>query len=342
MSEIGIGPLGDAAPAISVILPTDNYETIRAVVRRLRRQTVRDRLEIVIVAPPGPLGLDQSELEGFAGLCVLRVESLRAIGAARAAGVRAARAPVVFIGETHSYAHPTWAEALIEAHAGPWAAVVPGFGNANPVSRLSWSLFLLDYGAHLHSLPPRETAIAPIHNVAYKRQVLLDLGSELELALAHGDQLTVSFRARSHRTYFQPAARIDHLNVARLAPWISDRLQVGILIAGRRAQRWSPLRRLAYVLGSPLIPLVLLVRASPGARQASRDGRLPAGTFPVLVAATVIGALGEMIGYARGSIGEADLKMLEMELHRFPYVCRRSLTAAGVGLEAAGLSDAAE
>ena len=321
---------------MSVILPTDNYETIRAVVRRLRRQTVRDQLEIVIVAPAGPLGLDESELEGFAGVCVVRVESLRAIGAARAAGVQAARAPLVFIGETHSYPHPSWAEALIAAHTGPWAAVVPGFGNANPVSRLSWSLFLLDYGAHLHSLPPRETMHAPIHNVAYKREVLLDLGSELEGALAHGDQLMLLFRARSHRTYFQPAARIDHLNVARWAPWISDRLQVGILIAGRRAQRWSPLRRLAYVMGSPLIPLVLVMRAARGARQASRDGPLPVGTFPALVAATIIGAFGEMIGYARGTIGDADVKMLELELHRFPYVCRRSLTAARVGPESSG------
>ena len=327
------------APAMSVILPTDNYETIRAVVRRLRRQTVRDQLEIVIVAPAGPLGLDESELEGFAGVCVVRVESLRAFGAARAAGVRAARAPIVFIGETHSYAHPTCAEVLIEAHAGPWAAVVPGVGNANPVSVLSWSLFLLDYGAYLHSLPPRETLSAPIHNVAYKRQVLLDLGSELDDSLAFGDELLMLFRARGHRVYFQPAARIDHLNVARWAPWVSDRLQSGLLIGGRRAQRWSALRRLAYFLGSPLIPLVLVMHARRGARQAYREGRLPAGTLPALVAATAIDALGEMIGYARGATGDADIKMLEMELHRFPHVCRRSLIAAQVGREASDRDD---
>jgi hypothetical protein len=38
-------------PAISVILGTDLYETVRPVVECLRRQTVKDRLELVIIAP---------------------------------------------------------------------------------------------------------------------------------------------------------------------------------------------------------------------------------------------------------------------------------------------------
>jgi hypothetical protein len=322
---------GDDRPArMSVILPTDEYETIRGVVRRLSQQTVRDQLEIVIVAPDqAALGLDEPALQGFAAVRIVRVPALEPIGAAQGAGVRAGPGQMVFIGETHSYAHPTFAEALIEAHAGPWAAVVPGFGNANPVGKLSWSLFLLDYGAHLHTLPPRETAIAPTHNVAYKRQVLLDLGSELDTALTHGDRLVVLFRSRGLRSWFHPAARIDHLNVSLWKPWASDRLQCGLLIGGRRAQRWSPARRLAYFLASPLIPPVLLLRISRGARQAWRDGLVPAGALPLLVVATIISTIGEMIGYAGRSTLGADRKLFEMELHRLPYVARGTRVAAG-------------
>lgn len=39
-----------APPELSVVLPTDDYETIRPVIERLRAQTIRDRLEIVLVA----------------------------------------------------------------------------------------------------------------------------------------------------------------------------------------------------------------------------------------------------------------------------------------------------
>ena len=325
---------------MSVVLPTDTYETIRTVVQHLGRQTVRDQLEIVIVAPgAASLGLVESELEGFADARIVPVESLRPLGAARAAGVRSSRAPLVFIGETHSYAHPRCAEALIEAHAGPWAAVVPGFGNINPVGLLSWSLFLLDYGLYLHTFPARETVTAPIHNVAYKRAALLELGDELDREMAHGDQLLVSFHARGYRTYFEPAARMDHLNVSRWAAWVSDRFQSGLLIGGRRAERWSAVRRLVYFLGAPLIPLVLLRRASRGARDARRQGA-PFGTTPALILATMVSTLGEMIGYAGKTTLDADSRLLEMELHRLPYVSPRSWANPDVLSRPLGLSNA--
>jgi hypothetical protein len=317
---------GDARGAVmSVVLATDNYQTIRAVVHHLRGQTVRNQLEIVIVAPAGAtLGLDEPELEGFAGVRIVRVESLRPLDAARAAGVRAARAPLIFIGETHTYAHPTWAEVLVGAHAGPWAAVVPGFGNANPRGPLSWSLFLLDYGLWLHGLPAGQAVIVPTHNVAYKREVLLELGSGLDSALTHGDRLAVLFRARAHRTYFEPAARIDHLNVARWGPWATERLHAGLLMGGRRAERWSVLRRLVYFCGSPLIPALLLKRVGKGTLLMYREGRLPPGTLAALVAGSIISTVGEMIGYVRGTPGDADAKMMEMEVHKVQYASPRA------------------
>lgn len=322
---------GDARAArMSVVLATDSYPTIRPVINHLRLQTVRHQLEIVIVAPAGgSFGLDQSELQGFAAVRVVLVGSLRPLGAARAAGVRAARAALTFIGETHSYAHPECAAALIEAHAGPWAAVVPGFGNANPAGALSWSLFLLDYGLWLHVMPAGETVMAPTHNVAYKRQALLDLGSGLDGALTHGDQLALLFRTRANRTYFEPAARIDHLNVARLAPWVTERLHSGLLIGGRRSLRWSRLRRLVYFCGSPLVPALLLKRLGTALRLTYREQHLPTGTLAAVIGGTIVSAVGEMIGYARGTPGDADRKMMEMEVHKVRYAGRQApLTGA--------------
>ena len=153
------------APNLGIILATDRYETIRPVIRHLRRQTIRDQVEIVMVGEASLAGeLDTAELAEFARVHVEIVDSIDPIGPARAAGVRAARAPLVFIGETHTYAHPTWAELLVKAQDGPWAGLIPGFGNANPVSPLSWAIFLLDYGQWLHVMPPGESTIAPTHN----------------------------------------------------------------------------------------------------------------------------------------------------------------------------------
>ena len=308
-------------PRMSIVLATDHYETIRRVVDHLRGQTVRDQLELVIVGPTRQsLALDQAGLEGFAGVRVVEVGADLQFPAARAAGVRAAAAPVVFIGETHSYPHTGWAEALIAAHDQPWAVVTPGFANANPDGALSWSIFLLDYGRWLAGLPAGEIAISPTHNVAYKRAVLLELGDALEGALSHTDALTIHLASGGHRAYFEPHALIDHLNVSQPLAWVSERFLCGLLIAGQRAQRWSFLRRLAYVCGSPLIPVVVLTRLMAGVRLARRTARLPWGTLPGLVAAAVVAAAGEMVGYACGVGHAANQRMTEYELHKRRYI----------------------
>jgi hypothetical protein len=308
-------------PAISVILGTDLYETVRPVVECLRRQTVKDRLELVIIAPRrASLGMSDADGEGLAAVRFVEVGDVNLLAVAGAAGVRAATAPIVVIGETHTYPDPGWGEALIRAHEGPWAVIVPGFGNANPNGPLSWAIFLLDYGRWLAGLPAGEIALAPTHNSSYKREVLLSIGPALETALAHGDEMTLKLNSAGHRTYFEPSAVIDHLNVTQLAPWLHERFLGGRVIAGRRAMRWPWWMRLLYVVASPLIPVVVLSRIWPGVRHARRETRLPFGTLPAIIIGAMVSAMGELVGYAWGIGTGVEEQMTEYEVHKVRYV----------------------
>ncbi|HVL18197.1 MAG TPA: glycosyltransferase [Gemmatimonadales bacterium] len=310
-------------PSLGIILATDRYETIRPVIRHLQRQTIRDQLEIVMVGDASlPGGLDAAELAGFARVHVETVDSLDPISAARAAGVRAARAPLVFIGETHTYAHPTWAEALVRAQADGRAGLIPGFGNANPASPLSWAIFLLDYGQWLYLMPAGESGIAPTHNGAFRREVLLDLGENLDHALHQGDHLTLLLQSANHRMYFEPSARIDHLNVARWGPWVRERFLGGQLLAGRRAARWSWARRLIYFCGAPLIPMLLVSRLREVLAVARQGGLLPRGTAAAVFLGGTVSAVGEMFGYLVGDRPDVEPQMMEFELHKVQYAAR--------------------
>src|SRR5262249_30222283 len=84
MPETTLELSGDASAALmSVVLATDTLETIRAVVRRLQQQTVRQRLEIVIVAPDiDAIAKDATQLDGFAAVRLVPVKSLRPFGSA--------------------------------------------------------------------------------------------------------------------------------------------------------------------------------------------------------------------------------------------------------------------
>jgi hypothetical protein len=237
---------------------------------------------------------------------------------ARAAGVRATTAPLIFLGETHSYAHPGFAAAVIAAHDGPWDVVVPGLDNGNPESALSWAGFLSDYGTWHRALAPGEIGSGPTWNVAYKRESLLALGDNLEHALSSGDELWSAFRAQGRRWYHAPDAPLEHVNVSRPRSWAHERYLAGFMVAANRNARWSLPRRVAYLLASPLIVIVLLSRLRTPLR-AVRSRQLPAGTMPALVAGVILRTLGEAVGYLGGASREHESQMEEFELHKLKY-----------------------
>jgi hypothetical protein len=307
-------------PKLSVILVTDHYRTIRPVIERLRDQRARESLEIILVMPAGrPADLDWPSLEGFAGVSCIEVDEIIPLGEARAAGVHAAAAPVVVIGETHSFPEDGWAEALIEEHTHDWAVVVPAFHNANPESPLSWAAFLRDYGLWVAGFPEGETGFTPPYNAAVKRDLLLEFGDRLPRMISQGDEFTRALQTRGLRTYFQPAARIGHANVSQPRPWIRQRFLTGRIVGGQRAEQWSVRRRLLYICGSPLIPAVMLIKLLTSVRVARRAQRLPLGTLPALAIGACASAAGELVSYITGSGGDAKLRNDEYELFKLRY-----------------------
>jgi len=311
-------------PELSVILPTDTAETIRPVLERLRQQNVADRIEVVLVTPAADALAEATAHDtGFAAVRIVGISSLSPLGAARAAGIRAAAAPLVFLGETHSYPQPGWAEALLKAAAAEaWSAIAPGVENANPKNVFSVAGFLTDYARWGSALPAGEISEAPIYNTLYRRRVLLECGEQLGEMLSHGDSLRRFLQAGGHRAYFEPAARITHVNIDQPSTCVRERFLAGALIGSQRARRWPWWRRLAYGGGSALIPLVLIQRILPGVRHSSRTQHLPRGTFAVIVLLTYAKALGELVGYAGLGTPAHQTTMDLFEIRKLDYLAR--------------------
>jgi hypothetical protein len=307
------------APKLSVILATDTYQTIRPVIDRLRKQTARDRIEVVLIAPSADLVQPaKAYQQEFAGMQIVE-DPVTDLAPARAAGIRAATAPFVFVGETHSYPHPGLAEAIIRRMEESWSVIIPAFGNANPKGVLSWAGFLSDYGPWLEGGTAGEVTWLPIYNAAFRRDALLALGDRLAPALSHGDELPLSIRSAGHKAFFEPAARLDHVNVAMRTHWARERFASGIMIAASRSSRWPLPRRVLYVLASPLIPVVLCSRVLPGAWRVVREKKLPMSTILWIVFGMGVKGLGEMAGYAGARVREWENRMHEYEVHKLAY-----------------------
>ncbi len=313
------------SPEMSVVLVTpDRYSTIRRTIKHLRAQTVRDKLEIVIVAPArDTLDLNDSELKGFRWVKMVEVSSIESIAEGNAMGVRQATSPVVVLAEDHSFPDPGWAEALIRAHKNPWAAVGPVVRNANPDSAISWADFFIGYGPWSDPSPAGVVSHLPGHNSSYKREILLGYGDDLGSMLEAETVLHWDLRSRGYQIYLEPAAKISHTNFSRISSWIQVQFLAGRVFGATRSKNWHPLRRIIYVIGSPLIPVVRFVRIISEMRKPGRLRNMEVSIRVRILLALVLGLIldgsGQFIGYAIGA-GNSKGKLSVYECHRFRHV----------------------
>lgn len=304
-----------------VIVTPDNYQTIRKTLEHLHRQTIRELLEIVIVAPSTEeLNLDESLMSVFAGHLVVELDRIESIGRANAAGIRRATAELVALAEDHCFPNPDWARNLIETHRGPWAVGGPAIRNANPSNSVSWADLFVAYGPWLAPTKPREVQFLPGHNSSYKRAVLVPYERTLETRMEAETLLHWELCAKGQRLYLEPAAWVDHTNFSLWSSWLVDQFYGGRVFASFRALQMSALRRLVYIIGSPLIPLVRLIRIATAVWRYSDQwmGRL-LSCLPTLVIGLALNGIGQMMGYALG-VGNALERYSQYEFHRDRHV----------------------
>ncbi|HJS99654.1 MAG TPA: glycosyltransferase [Terriglobales bacterium] len=298
------------SPLISVILITpDSYKNLATTIRVLRAQTIRERIEIVIVAADAEsLGLKRDELQVFAGVQIVFLGKICCIGTSYAAGVRRATAPIVVFGEDHCFPRPDWAEKLVLAHQQAWAAVGPQVCNANPGTKVARADYLIAYGQWGPPVGSGEVEHLPGHNSSYKRALLLEYGTDLDDMLEAESVLHWDLRRKGHRLYLETEARTSHMNFSRFSSWTITQFQAGLVFAAFRAhnEHWPLSRRLFFALAAPLIPFVRLHRIMSLTDNLKRRRNL----LPILAFGLGLDGLGQMLGYALGRT---------LAAHRFTY-----------------------
>jgi hypothetical protein len=316
-------------PALSVVLATpDTYGSIHLTMRYLRTQTVRDRLEILLVGPsPDALQPAAGDLSVFWGYQMIPVGPVTSIARANAAGVRRARAPLVALAEDHCFPEPSWAAALIAAHEGPWAVVGPAIRNANPSTVVSWCDFVVGYGPWMDPVTAGPARFLPGHNSCYKKAVLLAYGDRLDEMMEAETVLHFDLERRGYKLRLEPAARAAHTNFALASSWLPVMFHQGRLFGASRARAWGAARRLLYGAAAPLIPAVRLCRCL---RELTRPGRpkhrIPR-LLPMLGLGLVFDGIGQMVGYLLGA-GDAAARVARYEFHRFHHVTETDREAA--------------
>ncbi len=288
---------------VAVAVGAQRERATNALASILKQDSI-DRIEVLLL----DFGKDLPRLPGADHPMVrtLLMAPFATLSSAREEAVRAARAGVIAFLEEHALAKPGWATALVNAHRGPFAAVGGGVHNGNPESLISRVTMLMNYLPFLPPSKPHEARYLPGNNSSFKRDLLLSYGPELRDLLAVEMALYERLVRDGHRLFSSPDAQWEHLQQTTLsdtarAHYLYHRMYGPVRA---RAFGWTRARRLVYVLATPAIPFVYVVRLLASVARTRRDllGLALRG-IPIVFFAQLATAIGQMAGLLWGAEG---------------------------------------
>jgi hypothetical protein len=316
-------------PELAVVLMVDQQRARGALaLQSILAQSMIAEMEVLLFdrahAERGPLpGADHPQVRLF--------DLPRSIGfgAARAQAVELACAPLVAFVEEHVTAFPGWAEAVCQAHQGPWVGVGPEVHFANPGQGDSDLVDLRCQGPWSPPAKEGETPLIRGQNSSFRRDVLLRYREQLPLLL-NSDRLLIKKLMRDgYRCYMAPAAKVAHASESRLRTFCRGGYLGGVLHIASQAQyfQWTTARRLAYMGAALLLPVL-----GPSRIIAAATRRHPAllgkmlRNLPSLVLIDVYSAAGFWRGLSQG-VGDSAEAFLEYELNQYRGIA--GITEAG-------------
>jgi glycosyltransferase involved in cell wall biosynthesis len=209
--ELDLAELDPEGPVLSaIVISRNDAATIERSVRSVAEQRCGAPFE-VIVAASGDDGTAQRVRGLFPEVTVLDVPEPGLPGAARNAGVAAARGEFVSFPGSHVELPPGSLAARIRAHELGYSMVTGSIVNGT-TTRSGWAAYFLDHSPSLPGRPSGALELTPAH-CSYTREALLETGGFPEDMRA-GEDTVVNGEiwARGHRAYRAQDVVLTHHN----------------------------------------------------------------------------------------------------------------------------------
>jgi hypothetical protein len=292
-------PRGVAEPSLSVVIAawpdtTGLGDCLASVAPQRGPGT-----ELIVVSPEPSRAtpVDVTWLLAPPGLLIPHLWSL---------GMARARGEVVALTTSHFTPAPDWLAVIAAAHARLDSAAVGGPVDP-PRGRglVEWATYFLRYSAYLRYRSEQGVEDLAGDNASYKRVSLL----------AHPEFLRDGFweleyhkrlRREGRTLTFLPGMRVTLRRSFGLFPFLAHRFRHGREFGQARLRGRGPALRIAAIVASPLIPLLLAGKIAMRVARSGRDLGPFAACSPILLCFVLAWALGETAGYLAPASPAAD------------------------------------
>lgn len=294
-----------------VVVPVGGPEFVRRCLNHLLPQTDERAVEIIVPYDSTREGIGdlQARFSNVVFMSVSRIETKAPPGTQAAfieiydrlsaVGLDAAQGAILALLQDTTIPRADWCSQVLEAHDLPHE-IIGGAVEHGGSGALEWAVYFLDFGRYRLPLSEGPAQLVTDVNVSYKRAVL-EAVRPLWIDGYH-ETLVNSTLVKQGAVMWQRPQIVVHIDRGRLAlrSVLTERVQWGRLLGRLRSQGCSVGRRLAYLVSSPLIPLLLTARVTRR-NLAVKQSRLQLiRSLPFLLLLATAWGVGEFLGYLHG------------------------------------------
>jgi hypothetical protein len=222
-----------------------------------------------------------------------------------AAGIARSTGEIVALTDSSCVVSGGWASSILKAHDAEWPVVGGAVEMSGNKKLTNWAAYFCDYSQFMSPAAGAVSAV-PGNNLSIKRAAL-KIGSgfvENEFWKTHWCR---TLQASGIELFLDPSISVQCNKHYEPAAFLVRRFHQGRCFAGIRGNGMRKLKRVLFAAGTPILPLLLTVRAArPIMRQKRFWGKFVL-SLPMMLAAGFLWAAGEAVGYLAGSGASADL-----------------------------------
>ena len=231
----------------------------------------------------------------FPWVKLIRTEKLKPVPYLRNIALSHARGEIIAFADDHVFFSHDYLISLVGAFSKGYKVVGGPLANANPETLASWVQIFCEYHKWLPGIKEGEVEDLPGSNFSYHRDLLNRLGPFAEGEFGIESNLHNRAKKDGNKLYFCNGHKLSHINEENIRVFWRRRFEYGRLFAARR--HFSPAKRVAYVILSPLIAVTEYFRIFGHARHDRTFLRKFVQCTPLLFITLFIWMAGESAGY---------------------------------------------
>jgi hypothetical protein len=215
----------------------------------------------------------------------------------RSLGLTQARGRLIGLVEDHCTVSAGWLRALQTAHQAGNTVLGGPIDNGRGQTTYDWALYFCEYSAYMTPMAKGPTAALLAANAAYARETLWSCYPIWQDAFYENEVHDALKRAGHQLLLVEEAVVHSHLPISFRAA-LAHLFGGGRRFGRYRISQCSPLRRLAWILAAPAVPLLLFSRIfrRVASRRPGRLGWLLLG-LPYCLCLLLAWSAGELEGY---------------------------------------------